>query len=381
MTTERRDAEPSINGERAALTFDRAVGELRRGRVIRIVDGERAMLLGAIETLQGPVFARLVAAGGGHCVLLVTAERARAAGLAQQIGGAVALALPPDIGIDALRSVAGVAPRPVERSVLVANSKPPCGALAAAGFKLAKSGRLVPALLGFLASGQDDDGLVSIDASDIEQHVRFGGHSVQLVSRARVPLADAVDSEIALFRDEHGLAEHVAVIIGKFDQKSAVPVRLHSACLTGDLLGSLRCDCGEQLRTAVARIAALGGGVLLYLDQEGRGIGLPNKLRAYALQDEGLDTVDADQHLGFLADERTYEVAAALLAELGLKRITLLTNNPLKISALRDHGVEIVNRQPLVTTSNAHNERYLKAKTERAGHLAEEWSRSHAGES
>jgi GTP cyclohydrolase II len=381
MTTERRDAEPSINGERAALTFDRAVGELRRGRVIRIIDGERAMLVGAIETLQGPVFARLVAAGGGRCVLLVTAERARAAGLAQQIGGAVALALPPGIGIDALRSVAGVAPKSVERTVLVANSKPPCGALAAAGFKLAKSGRLVPALLGFLTNGHDDDGLVSIDASDIEQHVRFGGHSVQLVSRARVPLADAVDSEIALFRDEHGLAEHVAVIIGKFDQKSAVPVRLHSACLTGDLLGSLRCDCGEQLRTAVARIAALGGGVLLYLDQEGRGIGLPNKLRAYALQDEGLDTVDADQHLGFLADERTYEVAAALLAELGLKRITLLTNNPLKISALRDHGIEIVNRQPLVTTSNAHNERYLKAKTERAGHLAEEWSRSHAGES
>jgi GTP cyclohydrolase II len=166
------------------------------------------------------------------------------------------------------------------------------------------------------------------------------------------------------------------VIIGKFDQKSAVPVRLHSACLTGDLLGSLRCDCGEQLRTAVARIAALGGGVLLYLDQEGRGIGLPNKLRAYVLQDEGLDTVDADQHLGFLADERTYEVAAALLEELGIERITLLTNNPQKISALRDHGIEIVGRLPLVTSSNTHNERYLKAKTERAGHLAEEWSRS-----
>jgi len=381
MTSERRDAEPSINGDRAALTFDRAVGELRRGRAIRIADGERTMLVGAIETLQGPVFARLVAAGAGRCVLLVTAERARAAGLALQIGGAVALTLPLGIGIDALRSVAGVAPKPVERTTLVANSAPPCAALAAAGFRLAKSGRLVPALLGFLANDGDDDGLVSIDAGDIEEHVRFGRHSVQLVSRARVPLADEVDSEIALFRDEHGLAEHVAVLIGKFDQQSAVPVRLHSACLTGDLLGSLRCDCGEQLRTAVARIAALGGGVLLYLDQEGRGIGLPNKLRAYALQDEGLDTVDADQHLGFLADERTYEVAAALLEELGLKRITLLTNNPQKINALRDHGIEIVGRQPLVTTSNSHNERYLRAKTERAGHLAEEWSRSHVGES
>jgi GTP cyclohydrolase II len=376
MTTERRDAESSINGDRAALTLDRAVGELRRGRAIRITDGERTMLAGAIETLQGSVFARLVEAGAGRCVLLVTAERARAAGLAQQIGGAVALALPPGIGLDVLRSVAGVAPQIVERAALVANSKPPCAALAAAGFQLAKSGRLVPALLGFLADDRDDTGLVSIDASDIERHVRIGRHSARLVSRARVPLADAVDSEIALFRDEHGLAEHVAVIIGKFDQRSAVPVRLHSACLTGDLLGSLRCDCGEQLRTAVARIAALGGGVLLYLDQEGRGIGLPNKLRAYVLQDEGLDTVEADQHLGFLADERTYEVAAALLEELGIKRITLLTNNPQKINALRDHGIEIVGRQPLVTGANSHNERYLKAKTERAGHLAEEWSRS-----
>ena len=146
-------------------------------------------------------------------------------------------------------------------------------------------------------------------------------------------------------------------------------MRLHSACLTGDLLGSLRCDCGEQLRTAVTRIGALGGGVLLYLDQEGRGIGLPNKLRAYVLQDGGLDTVDADQHLGFLADERSYDVAAALLTELGYKRIRLLTNNPQKINSLRDHGIEVVGRLPLVTMSNRHNERYLRAKHERAGPL------------
>ena len=161
----------------------------------------------------------------------------------------------------------------------------------------------------------------------------------------------------------------VAVVIGKPDARNAVPVRMHSACLTGDLLGSLRCDCGEQLRTAVARIGALGGGVLLYLDQEGRGIGLPNKMRAYVLQDGGLDTVDADEHLGFRSDERTYDVAAALLNELGFKRIRLLTNNPQKISALRDHGIDVVGRLPLVTTSNTHNERYLRAKHERAGHL------------
>ena len=154
-----------------------------------------------------------------------------------------------------------------------------------------------------------------------------------------------------------------------------MPVRLHSACLTGDLLGSLRCDCGEQLRTAVARIAALGGGVLLYLDQEGRGIGLPNKLRAYVLQDEGLDTVDADRHLGFLADERTYDGRGRAAARARHQADPPLTNNPQKINALRDHGIEIAGRLPLVTSSNSHNERYLKAKPERAGHLAEECER------
>jgi GTP cyclohydrolase II len=213
---------------------------------------------------------------------------------------------------------------------------------------------------------------VTVSVADVERHAGQVRHSLKRTSQSRVPLADAEESRIALFRDEHGLGEHVAVVIGNPDLRGVVPVRLHSACLTGDLLGSLRCDCGEQLRSAVRRIAALGGGVLLYLDQEGRGIGLANKLRAYAIQDTGLDTVDADRHLGFHADERNYDVAAALLHELGITRIQLLTNNPQKISALQEHGVEVVGRLPLVASTNTHNERYLRAKRERAGHLAED---------
>jgi GTP cyclohydrolase II len=229
----------------------------------------------------------------------------------------------------------------------------------------------VPALVGVRVDAAAARGVIAITTEEIARHAAIAQRSLKLVSRARVPLADAVDSEIALFRDEYGSAEHLAVLIGKLEAGGVVPVRLHSACLTGDLLGSLRCDCGEQLRTAVARIAALGGGVLLYLDQEGRGIGLPNKLRAYVLQDEGLDTVDADRHLGFLADERSYDVAAALLRQLGIERIRLLTNNPQKIDGLREHGIEVVGRLPLIATANSHNERYLRAKLERAGHLAE----------
>jgi GTP cyclohydrolase II len=377
MTNDRREQQDPINGDPAALTVDRAIGELRRGRAIQITDGTRTLLVGAVETLQAPVFTRLVAAGSQRAVLFVTAERALAAGLSHQLSGPVSIAFPEEMGLEELRSLAGVGSTPIAHSGFVVDRAPACGPLAHAAFQLAKSGRLLPALLGFDSAGAPAPGVITIHARDVEHRMRFGHYSVQLISRARVPLADAVDCEIALFRDEHGLAEHVAVIIGNPDQHNAsqnsVPVRLHSACLTGDLLASLRCDCGEQLRTAVQRIAALGGGVLLYLDQEGRGIGLPNKLRAYVLQDEGLDTVDADRHLGFLADERSYEVAAALLTALGIKKIRLLTNNPQKISALRDHGIEVAGRLPLVTSSNSHNERYLKAKTERAGHLAEEW--------
>lgn len=362
---------PEINGNPAALAFDRAVDELRRGRAIQVTNGDRGVLVATIETLQAPLFARLLTANAGRVAMLMTAERALASGLSRQLSGPVAVAFPPGTDLEALRALAGVSgAAPVDGAAFEVDQTPPKATLVAAAFQLAKAGRLVPALVGFSTDGRKSADVLTIDVADVvDQAPRFGHHALQLISRARVPLAEAVDSEIAVFRDEHSLAEHVAVVIGKPDAASAVPVRLHSACLTGDLLGSLRCDCGEQLRTAVARIAALGGGVLLYLDQEGRGIGLPNKLRAYVLQDGGLDTVDADQHLGFLADERTYDVAAALLHELGIKRIRLLTNNPQKINSLRDHGIDVVGRLPLVTTSNTHNERYLRAKHERAGHL------------
>ena len=360
-----------INGNPAALSFDRAVDELRRGRAVHVTDGERGLVVAAIETVQAPLFERLVTASDARAVMLVTAERAHAAGLSHQLSGAVSVAFPAATDLDALRALAGVAGMaPVDAPKFDVDPMPPNAPLAAASFQLAKAGRLVPALVGFNANGAALPGVLTIAVGDVAHHApRFGHHALQLLSRARVPLADALECEIAVFRDEHSLGEHVAVVIGKPDPATAVPVRLHSACLTGDLLGSLRCDCGEQLRTAVARIEALGGGVLLYLDQEGRGIGLPNKLRAYVLQDGGLDTVDADRHLGFLADERSYDVAAALLTELGYKRIRLLTNNPQKIISLRDHGIEVAGRLPLVTTSNTHNERYLRAKHERAGHL------------
>jgi GTP cyclohydrolase II len=149
---------------------------------------------------------------------------------------------------------------------------------------------------------------------------------------------------------------------------------MHSSCLTGDLLGSLRCDCGDQLRRAVQQLSGEGGGVLLYLSQEGRGIGLASKLRAYRLQDAGLDTLDANNHLGFEADERSFDMAAQMLRAIGVPRIRLLTSNPWKVKALRAAGIDVVAQEPLHGRVNRHNARYIQVKQERAGHLPRDLS-------
>jgi GTP cyclohydrolase II len=161
----------------------------------------------------------------------------------------------------------------------------------------------------------------------------------------------------------------VALLIGKPETADAPLCRLHSECLTGDLFGSLRCDCGEQLNGAIARMAEEGAGVLLYLRQEGRGIGLVNKLRAYRLQDQGLDTVDANTHLGFQPDERDFAIAATMLQRLGFDHVRLLTNNPDKVQALGRNGVIVDERVALSFAPNNHNRFYLETKARKSGHL------------
>jgi GTP cyclohydrolase II len=189
------------------------------------------------------------------------------------------------------------------------------------------------------------------------------------VAEARVPLADAEDARLIAFRPGDGGSEHLAILIGTPDPGAPVLVRLHSECLTGDLLASLRCDRGDQLRGAIAAIARAGGGILLYLAQEGRGIRLVNKLRTDQLQDASFDTVDANEQLGFDADERVYLPAAEMLRQLGFTAVRLLTNDPDKIAALESYGIRIVERVPHVFPANVQNERYLRTKAMRSGHL------------
>jgi GTP cyclohydrolase II len=210
--------------------------------------------------------------------------------------------------------------------------------------------------------------LVAIEAAAIfKRDAATAG--LERVAEARVPLADAEDARLIAFRPRDGGLEHLAILIGSPDPAAAVLVRLHSECFTGDLLASLRCDCGDQLRGAIAAIARAGGGALLYLAQEGRGIGLVNKLRAYRLQDAGFDTLDANEQLGFDADERVYLPAAEMLRQLGFGMIRLLTNNPDKVAALERYGIRIAERVPHVFPANGHNERYLRTKATRSGHF------------
>ena len=229
--------------------------------------------------------------------------------------------------------------------------------------------------------------LLPVDPAQVLQCISDRPAHLEEISDAPVPLERIVDgpsgahalgtapigSRFVVFREKNTDFEHVAVIVGgpDFNGPDPVRVRLHSSCLTGNLFGSLRCDCGDQLRGTVQRLAREGGGIILYLSQEGRGIGIANKLRAYRLQDAGQDTLDANQSLGFRMDERHFEVAAAMLKSLGCTRIQLLTNNPAKIESLRAAGIDVVEREPVKGEVNPHNQQYLVTKMKRAGHLFE----------
>jgi GTP cyclohydrolase II len=362
---------PSLNGDVRTLKVERALAELRRGRAIHVQGGGSGVLLAALETTTPDYLDRLASFGAGPLLLAITGQRAVALGLATSPDAAWLLRPAGPVQYAELAAVAGLAPRPAMTPIDLDSVKvAPCPPEVLAGLQLAKHGRLMPALCTVaIDRGAITDDILSITTADIDYFDKPRVHDLEWVSDARVPLSGHEDCRLVLFRDVRDGTEHVAVLVGTIDKTEPVPVRVHSACLTGDLLGSLRCDCGDQLRNAVDQLGAAGGGILLYLAQEGRGIGLANKLRAYHLQDGGLDTLDADQALGFRSDERSFAVAAMMLQKLGVNRIQILTNNPSKFRQLQDAGIEVVARQSLTGAINEHNARYIKAKLERAGHL------------
>jgi GTP cyclohydrolase II len=232
---------------------------------------------------------------------------------------------------------------------------------ARAALTIARLAGLLPAL--WLVEGDTN---VAVEPAVIEGAA--ASPVATIIARANLPLDELPPSQMVAFRDPASGEEHVALVVGAFGGRPPL-IRLHSECLTGDVFGSLKCDCGPQLKEALRTLGKAGGGVLLYLRQEGRGIGLANKLRAYALQDRGLDTVDANRRLGFADDERNYGMAAAMLRALGIDKVRLLTNNPGKMAGLEREGIEVVERVAHHMPTNPHNADYIATKKKRSGHL------------
>jgi GTP cyclohydrolase II len=307
---------------------------------------------------------------------VLTAQRAGALDL--PVNGHRLLCLPLSEGIDLPTVRRMTDPTYDDRRPRPAVTVPPVAG-AAAAITLAKLAKLLPAALtvpltskGRLEAMAIESDLARVDAAAIAAYTDLAADTLRPVAEARLPIAAAENARIIGFRPADGSIEQFAIVIGAPAEHQPALCRIHSECFTGDLLGSLRCDCGWQLQEALRLMGRAGHGVLLYLAHEGRGIGLINKLRAYQLQDAGVDTMDANRLLGFEADERTFKDAAVMLRHLGIARVRLLTNNPTKVGRLIEEGIEVVERVPHAIAANRHNQAYLQAKARRAGHLLKE---------
>ena len=354
---------PDPFGDPAAIRCERAASELRAGRpvVLRDTDGHRRAVM-ALDSSTARGYAAFVQAANDRHYLFLTPARAAVLGLTAPHGARIALA---GVSYDTLAGLAYL------RDATVPAQWANGDALDAGAAEIARLGLLLPAVL---AVELDDDtrafeGCQWLALEDLNPGcARAALRAYELVTRTPVPLRDVGMSEFVVFRGGVAQRDQVAIIVGAPDLSRPVPVRVHSSCLTGDLFGSLKCDCGDQLRRGLAKLKELGGGVLLYLDQEGRGTGIAAKMRAYGYQHAGLDTIDADAQLGFGPDERRYSSAVAMLHALGINRIELLTNNPAKVERLRAAGIEVVGRLPITGEITAENEQYLRTKAARAGH-------------
>ena len=303
------------------LSVERALAELRAGRPVIITDGDRAGLVASAEAISDELALALAEIAKGQAHLVLPAARLARLGVERQTPGSIAL---PRIDPERMAALA---------LKVDAKADAPIGATSVidrAGLELASLALLIPAVLVVPLTTHTlaGEALQTVRAEAIEHYRRGSAAKLAIVSRAPVPLEGAEKTEFVVFRGGEGLRDQVAIIVGTPDLNGSVATRLHSACLTGDLFGSLKCDCGDQLRDTVKYMAENGGGVLLYLDQEGRGNGIANKIRAYALQTTGFDTYEADAVLGLGMDQRGFDFAADMLRQLGVSRITLLTNNP-----------------------------------------------------
>ncbi len=344
----------------AARRTAQAIDALRHGWAIAVTGDTDTLYLLPVETaVSGPDGPRMLISAARADTLKLTNQAAAAEGP----DAPVCMSVTGKLTADLARAIADPVMdlRHPMKGPFVAEV--PCDKSAAVvALDLARRAGILPA---FYVLDAADKEAVTLGVADIDDYA--DPLHLQIASRARLPVEAHENAQIVAFRSINDLREHIALVIGARDD--SVPlVRLHSECLTGDILGSLKCDCGPQLHEAMARMADTGWGILLYLRQEGRGIGLINKLRAYALQDQGFDTVDANNRLGLPTEARDFEIAAQMLKLLHVEQVKLLTNNPQKVEALGAHGIDVTERRPLKIDANRHNARYLDTKKTRTGH-------------
>ncbi|WP_101067542.1 GTP cyclohydrolase II [Roseovarius salinarum] len=353
-------------------TLARARADLRMGVPVVITAGETAALVLAAETLDARRLSALHALGGG-AVLAISGRRAATLKARAYDGDLARVSVPEDATLTWIRGVADPADdlkTPMKGPLITERGGD--ASLHRMALRLVKSARLLPAVLVQVFAGAQrfaEENRLSVIAAEQAHERLAAGSPLHPVVNARLPLEVSEAGRLHVFRPEDGGEEHYAVEIGQPRRDLPVLARLHSACFTGDLMGSLKCDCGPQLRGALAQMGAEGTGVLLYLSQEGRGIGLANKMRAYSLQDQGFDTVEANHRLGFEDDERDFRIGAQILKSMGFSDVRLLTNNPGKIAMMEANGINVTERVPLKVGETDHNRAYLATKAAKSGHL------------
>lgn len=369
---------PAADGQRR---IDRALHELRGNYPVLLGDqGPDAWLALSAEYYLVQEPEPLILFPPGEARLVLTGIRAVHLGLVKDETSDVSLPFLPVAQAGLLTRMVdpSVNPGSVLSGEIVSSLKPdirPASEAEAAAVSLAKLAGLLPSVLVARLDASDitawaqEHHVLHVPLREVEAYRRGLAVGLRQVSAATVPLEWAEDARVLAFRPRYGAVEHLAVLVGAPEKAEAPLVRVHSSCVTGDILGSLRCDCGEQLHAALHAMAEAGAGILLYMSQEGRGIGIANKLRAYRLQDAGVDTLDANREIGFAGDERQFAEAAEILRQLGVARIHLMSNNPAKMDALRALGIEVVARQSVAVPPNTHNEKYLETKRRRFGHL------------
>lgn len=361
MTSEALKHAEAVFGDPTVIRCERGIAEMRAGRPVVVTGAGGAVAALALDGCTRQDYAAFARAFDGAHKLYLSSYRAAAVGLAAPDGALLPLR---DVGFDEASRLG------YGRGRFVSLDWTPAHPLAAAAARIARLGLLLPAvIIAELPAEARPEGLLEVSEQDLLSGAEAAGRSFEIVARTRVPLREVDEAEFVVFRGGLAQRDQIAIVVGAPDPSQSVPVRVHSACLTGDLFGSLKCDCGDQLRRSLQVLVERGGGVLLYLDQEGRGTGIAAKMRAYGYQHEGLDTIDADAQLGFGHDERRYDAAIAMLDRLGFAKIELLTNNPQKLASLRSSGMQVVGRIALTGEVTMENETYLRTKAARSGHL------------